>query len=64
MKALQRIHMLRKLNLGYNSITDEGASDIANAILCNTNLQEIDINGNTFDARSVNIIMEAYHSLK
>ena len=64
MKALQRIRMLRKLYLGHNNVTDEGAMDIADAILCNINLQEIDINGNKFDTRSVNIIMEAYHSLK
>ena len=66
-RSFQQISALKKLFVDHNMITDEAADDIAAAISCNTELQEIDISENNFHTAGVIKIMKALqeiHTLK
>ena len=44
-KSLQNVYTLKKLNICYNSITNDAADDIAIVIMCNTQMEELDVSG-------------------
>ena len=58
-KLLQTICTLSKLHIGYNSISDEVANDIATIVSCNTKLKKIEIYGNEIQTTGTIKIMRA-----
>ena len=47
MRGLQSLFTLKKLNISRNNITDDVTNDLAIALSCNTQLQELDISLNS-----------------
>ena len=62
-EALQDICTLRKLYLSNNNITDEAADYVADAIFCNTKLQEIDVGKNNFQTTGMITIIKALQKI-
>ena len=53
MKALQGIYTLKKFYLNNDNITEEAADDIATAISCNVDLQELNLGSNNLQASGI-----------
>ena len=52
-KSLQNVYTLKKLNICYNSITNDAADDIAIAIMCKTQMEELDVSGNDLQTTGI-----------
>ncbi len=52
-RSLQKISSLIKLYINHNNITDEAADDIADAISCNTQLQQLHLGSNDFETSGI-----------
>ena len=62
-KNLQKISTLTKLYINNNKITYEIADDIADVILCNSYLQELDISVNNLQVLGIIKIAKALHNI-
>ena len=58
-KSLEHISTLKKLYINSNNITDEAADDIATALFCNRQLQELDVSDNSFQTVGIIKIAKA-----
>ena len=62
-KALQNISTLTKLYINNNHITDKVADDIGTILSCNTQLQELDISNNWFQAMGITKITKGLQKI-